>query len=1164
MKTLKELLGELDPGQYAAATVDRNAVIAAGAGSGKTRVLAARYVYLAVEKEIPVDEIVALTFTRKAAAEMYSRIYATLRDLDHPRAREAIADFHKARIETIDSFCNSVVRAACRRYGVSPDFAIDDDRARDLADSLALPFFLERRASPAIRQLMRRYSFAELPSRLLAETAARHVPLSGPSDFSAAFSRQKDAVARRFGEVLDGIFSLLASMGTLSGGSGKAWTSVTELLAGDFDRPETGDVPALSAFGSKIAAIVGANKWGATKNDACLAMKEYQGELKTLLEEYRSLVNFAANEPVIRETLELVSDFAALYGRKKREAGTLTFADSSRMAVDALAEDGELRAAYSSGIKAIMIDEFQDDNELQRDLLFLLAAPPSWKPRTPGAIPGAGEILGDRLFFVGDEKQSIYRFRGADVSVFRTLERDLSGDGLPVLGTNYRSETPLIEAFNAIFPGVFLNPALMAEGDFPLFEAAFSPIGASRVTPGLDPGITVVLLPESNFSENDPGELTPAESEAAEVAARIRALRDGGFLVRGEKDGETRPLEYDDVAILFRTTGRQHLFEKHLRARGIPCQTESLTGLFADAPINDLYALLRLAVYPRDLAAYAMFLRSPLANLDDETVTLALLAAAQPAGTPGIPGTAGSVEGGVMGTGTSGGDLFPASVGELLGGDEKRRFLAAKELWDGTRRLADKIPAAELVTSIWYRAGYRYSVVRDPSLHRFAELYDYFFELARQADARGETLAAFLDRVFALMQSGERVDDLDIPVEKTGGVRLMTVHKSKGLEFPVVFAVNADGTGRNDANADPVYASEEFGLTVNTGASEEAPEAGSNWFWNRVREEERQKADAELRRLLYVAMTRAEVRLYVTACLKVDSEPVDAPRTAGELANLLSRMLDRKEENARGKPVRRRSFLELLAPPLAGLLSGGEIPRLTIEEALPRRHGDAAGGDDATMPASDFHARFRDLARRVPAVSHPAPPRRRLSVTGFASEAARAREAPSETSAERAAVEAAAPAPGDDPLGRLLDRLGLTPAEFGTFAHREIEARMTGLPAFMPAEIRGEAAAFAERFLSSETGTLALAATRRENEYAFVTKWETDGETLLLSGQMDLAFESSGKLYVIDFKTDRVENPEEHRLQLAVYRKAARELFGLPVETRLFYLRTGRCVTVEE
>ncbi len=1150
MKTYEELMGELDRDQLMAATVEENAVVAAGAGSGKTRVLAARYVHLIVEKGIPVDEILALTFTRKAASEMYERIHGTLKNLDHPAADDALKSFHQARIDTIDAFCSSVVRTASRRYGVAPDFAIDDEGARELAKRLALPFFLERRSSRAVRQLMQRYSFAELPERLFAETAASLGVLSSPPDFLEDFQRQKEAVSRRLPSAIGAVHATLASLRSLTGGSGKTWEALQETLSAEPESPEGALSPldTLSSFGAWLGRFASHSRWGNAKNDAILAAKELLAELKEQTAEYLSLVNFAANEETVRETLALLTEFTALYCAKKREAGILTFADAARMAVDALTEDPELRSALAIKTRAIMIDEFQDDNQLQRDLLFLLAAPPSWRPGPNGAIPSTADILPDRLFFVGDEKQSIYRFRGADVSVFRSLERDLGGGSMPVLGTNYRSETALIEAFNAIFPSVFENPALFPGGRLPLYEAAFSPIAGCRSGGESSAGIHVLLARRENFGADGGESLSAEEAEADAVASRIGELLRSGFPVSADTPEGTRPITHDDVAILFRTTSRQHLFEKRLRLHGIPYQTESLTGLFADAPVNDLYALLRTAVYPGDTAAYAALLRSPLGALDDRTVTVALLEAAR----------------------NPGGGAFSDAVAELLDDPmERERFLSLRRLWEETREAADRIPAAELVTRVWYASGYRYEIVRDPSLHRFAELYDYFFELARQADQRGDTLAAFLDRVFELMESGERVKDLDIPVEKTGGVRLMTVHKSKGLEFPVVFVVNADNPGRTETNADPVYPSAEYGLTVNTGASEEAPDARSNWFWERVRDEERDKADAELRRLLYVAMTRAETMLFVSACagrLPRDGEGLPEPKAAGEgeLREYLASLMDKKEENAKGKKVRRRSFLELLAPALAS----GAIPHCVLRDIIPGDSPEASKAGDgvsADSSVAHFNRRFEELAALPPAGT-PAPPRRRWAVTALAA----ALEAEEDSSPNHPApnrIEAGSDAGNDektDEIEALLSRLGMGSADFGTLAHREIEARLTGVSAQAPEELRPLLRQMADRFFASPLGQLALKAERRESEYAFATRWSHRGQELIVTGQMDLLFVSGGKVWVVDFKTDRREEPRRHAFQLAVYRKAASDLFGLEAETRLFYLRTAREASPED
>ena len=769
MKNYEDLVNELDANQRAAARAEKNAVIAAGAGSGKTRVLAARYVHLVVEKGFDVDSILALTFTRKAAAEMYSRIYATLREIDHPLARDAVSNFHLARIDTIDAFCGSVARTACRRYGVSPDFTVDNDEAKNLAKDLALPFFLEHRSSAAIRQLMKRYSLAELPTRLFADSMVQYSTVSSPLDFESFRAIQKSEIRQNFDKAAAALEVCMNALAALADAGGKTAAQINEALAEIPPVPDIGNKAEISEFMTVCARVARISlPQGKITNPRLVELKENLSSLKKgLYPEFGSLANYVLNEELVLETFSLLSDFQERFNAKKRESGILTFSDVSRLALDALRDDPELRHAYKESIRAIMIDEFQDDNAMQRDLLFLIA---ERAERDSRSVPSPDELCPDKLFFVGDEKQSIYKFRGADVSVFRKLAVDLapaSGDGTeraPELGTNYRTETPLIASFNAIFPSVFLDERFWTDGSFPLYEATFTPIVPSRKTEGLEPSLDVVFVNGDGKTGDDPNSLSPQEAEAAEIATRIRKLVDSGFAVRGEEG--PRPCSFDDIAILFRTGGKQNIFEQQLRANAIPYQAESLHGLFGDAPINDMYSLLRLAVYPADNTAYATVLRSPFISIGDEGFALAVLdRTATPEGCTQSAPFAESAEGGM-------------SDGDVV------RFRRGRKLYEAVRDRADRLATADIITWLWYDEGYRYEILSDPSLHRYAELYDYFYELARQADARGQTLAAFLDRMQELMTTGEKIDGLDIPVEKTGGVRLMTVHKSKGLEFP--------------------------------------------------------------------------------------------------------------------------------------------------------------------------------------------------------------------------------------------------------------------------------------------------------------------------------------------------------------------------------------------
>ncbi len=1160
MKTFDEIIGELDDSQRDAARIGTNAVIAAGAGSGKTRVLAARYLHLVVERGMPVDEILALTFTRKAAAEMYARINATLRDTDHPNAREAVENFHLARIDTIDAFCNSVARSACRRYGIAPDFEIDNDRARDLAEEMALPFFIERRASPAIRQLMKRYSLAELPGRLFADTMVRHSPISSPPDFAAWFERQRAETSRLFDSTLDELYRTAAALGNCGDGA-KMLETIREILVNVPERPERNDrkgITDILAFGSRLAGVSLA---GNTKKDNVNEAKEQiRAYRDTLHPKLLSLANFILNEDIVKETFSLLAEFRDLFNASKRERGILTFTDVSRMAVDALRDDPDLRAGYKDSVSAIMIDEFQDDNALQRDLLFLIAERPDRREPT---VPGPEDLCPDKLFFVGDEKQSIYRFRGADVAVFRSLSGDLGAAKMPVLGTNYRTETPLLELFNLIFPRVFRDPEGFPDSRLPPYEAGFSPIGTSRDTAALDPSLDAVLVAKSRSGDGGEEALSPAETEAAEVASRIVELIASGYPVRGD-DG-ARPVEADDIAILFRSGGHQHLFEYYLREFGIAYQTENLRGLFADAPVNDIYALLRLAVFPSDSTAYAMLLRSPLVGIGDEGFARALLArtAEEEAGT----------------------GPFDESAEEGMSEADRAQFTRGRALYLDIQKDADRVPIAELVSRVWYGAGYRYSLLTEPALERYASLYDYFFELARQADARGETLASFLDRMAALMDSDEKIEGLDIPVERSGGVHLMTVHKSKGLEFPVVFLADAGSAGRSNPNPDPVFFSGDAGLSVNTGGPDDAEDARSNWFYEACKEEERKKEEAELRRLLYVAMTRAETKLILSAVIddkRGDQDDGAAgesrdPGTSGPdndareiLVAALAKKLETADKNR--KEVSTRSFLDLLLEPLSTLESDRfrltVIPPMTRAEVMERMGGGTAKHASITGKASSrkggkstgFYG-LENYPEDIPVATYLPSARTRYSATSLPPAEARDGEIPGGQAPDKEPTSGASGA--ETALDRLLSAENLSATDFGTLVHQAIEARFEGREISAPDSLKPALSGMVEGFFSSDLGKLAKTADWRRTEYGFITRYPMDGRALTVTGQIDLAFEADGIVHVVDYKTDRREEPALHADQLAVYRKALGDLRKKTVKSWLFYLRTGRAVPVE-
>lgn len=1145
MDSYENLMGGLAQSQRDAATIGKNAVIAAGAGSGKTRVLAARFVHLVVREGIPVDAILALTFTRKAAAEMYARIHATLSSIDDPRARAAVADFHRARISTIDSFCGAIARNASRSYGVAPDFGTDSGEIARIAEELALPFFLEKRKSRAIRQLTRRFRMADLPVKLFAETMIKYSSLPEPLDFARFYADQRRMTAERIASLSGEIVALARAMRELPEADGKTVAAVRAAIPEEASAPDPENSGEVAAFARLFEPLAKCAKPRATKDPAAAELGELFADFRDrLFPAFLAAANWTLNEETIKETLALLAEFQEEFNRKKREAGLLTFGDVARMAVDALKNDPALRRVWKDSIQSIMIDEFQDDNQLQRDLLFLIAERPE---RTEASIPGPEDLVSGKLFFVGDEKQSIYRFRGADVSVFRELARDLTDPGsgaMPALDVNYRTEAPLIDAFNRLFPRVFPAQITDESGKRPLYEAEFSPITAANRTEGVESAFEIFIVPKENFDRDKPGFLSPEETEAREIADRIAHLV--GDRVPIADKGKARACEHSDIAILLRSGTNQRAIERQLREAGIPYQTENVRGLFDDAPVNDLYALLRLAVYPADTTAYAALLRSPFVGISDEGFARAILARTDAEtennATP-VP--------------------FADDILPFLSEPDRDRFARARELYRSVQNDADHRSSAEMVSRLWYGEGYRYALFSDYGLERYAELYDYFFELARLADAEGLSLAGFLDRVAGLMATGEKIDALDIPVEQSGGVTIMTVHKSKGLEFPVVFVADSGSEGAANRNASPVYYSPECGISVNTGASDENEAARDNWFYERDRDGELRREIAEARRLLYVAMTRAGTRLVVSGALTLAKEGVESPRVGDELMEAIAQWAEKREESA--DAPKRQSFLRMLLAAIAKeRCAGTPVPLVAVAEILPRKRG-------ANAAERAFRDRTADpeIAARyeaIPEISYKPSDKSRYAATEL-QEALRGkrdederteRDADGGTSPERRAAESVkASLQADDRLDALLERTKTPATEFGTWTHRAIEARFSGTVAWVPDEFRPLVDEMVHRFASSELGALAAQAAWRESEYGFITRYELAGRPITVTGQMDLIFETNDTVYVVDYKTDRFEDPAIHEEQLKVYRKAARELRGKPVETWLFYLRSG-------
>ncbi len=1080
----------LDEDQKKAVYCDDNVVVSAGAGSGKTTVLSRRYVRLIQEGKADIENILTLTFTRKAAAEMYERIYNALTGLkDEDRIRDQVSRFDNARISTLDSFSAEIVRNGAFRYGIAGDFVTDTDTVRKLAGETALDFLLRNQDNKFLKDFIYLHGFENVYENLFVSAAVDNFNIADPVDFNKTFLLQKDKLYSELRSKMKRIEELRCSILSLPDAGGKVYRENREICeaAGEF------------LFSDDVAGIrrkvSGFNlRKGTGKTAEAEMQKEYVSEIRLLSDQILTIASSIENLPLTGGMFELLKDFQDEFIDIKRRKGILSFQDVALLAVKILLEDTDLRKYYKDEFSYIMIDEFQDNNVLQKNLLFLLAEK---KGITGSGIPEVDQLEPGKLFFVGDEKQSIYSFRGADVSVFKGLKEEIldSGGSFLSLNTNYRSEPALIDFYNSFFSRV------MKDADAP-YEAEFESLKSRDPSSGIVPSIRFFYKPYDRDALDTAG-ISAREMEAYHIASVIHSIVENSELSVPDENGGIRKAGYNDIALLMRSTSDQIMYEKYFRMFNIPFSVQSVRALFMEAPVNDLYNFLQLLVYPSDRGAYAALLRSPFVNLDDDSVAHILM---------------------------SGTEVFSEETDSVLFSSSRdyQKYTVAGELYRRLSALKDKVGKRELIRILWYESGYRYLLMRNERYEGYLEYFDYLDELAGRSDSAGENLAVFLDFLRDNLGKYEKIPDLEILKDEETGVRFMTVHKSKGLEFPVVIVADTGNSGSGDDNKKPYYVSEEYGIALKVGVS---GKTRTNYFYSLAKDENTDKLVAETKRILYVALTRAECHL------------------------ILSGVHGRNNSNAESD-TGRRTILNMI---LDGAKESG-----IKEEIIPDyREDDIAvkyiRNDDRLDPEKVMTL-YRD---RVFHRKNPEPDVFAVTnlnsmyneYTGIRDEGKRL------------------PGIKSDPVIRENGIEGM----FGTLCHRIIESGITeggrtDAASLMPeglssGEIRivaEDAEYLASKFLNSETGEIIKKSGGYRTEVPFMMSLEGNGKAVFVNGRIDLIAEMEDRVVIIDFKTDLYKNPGEYAFQMYVYRKAAEEIFGKNTESCLFYLRSGEKVRMDE
>ena len=823
--------------------------LSAGAGCGKTFVLTHRFLQELEPSAVPsdaaadpLDGIVAFTFTNKAAREMRDRIRVAVGERLASAAageRGHWAALHRrvdaARISTIHSFCTSFLRAHAAEAGLDPRFAVLDptrsDTLRTDAVADALRAALAAREERAL-ELVTRYGLSAVVghvSDLLGNTP-RGTPFD-PVDFDDLTDLRlrlwrdehlpplRNAVHSAASPEFDTLLSDPPNTPGQKATRGELRAVLAEL-------PTTADFPALL---ERARPLLNMNKLGrrAAWSDPAVGgrVSELVAALRDAIDVY--LKAAPVDGELVRESarlgamfLPLAADAAARYDRAKAAAGGLDNDDLIVRTRDLL-RDPAVAARAAARVRFLMVDEFQDTDPVQAEIVTALCTGGTERDDAAGGRADAG---GGKLFLVGDVKQSIYGFRGADPGVFLDLRDRLPEAGRLPLTVNFRSRPEVLRFVNALF-----GPAL-GDGYEPL---APPPYGTPpfEAPPATGRPCVEFLFPAAGDGGNaDAARLR----EAAALAGRIRELLDSPDPILRDPDaadgGGLRRVRPGDVAVLFRAATKFSVYERALQDAGIESYVVKGLAFYAQQEVHDLAHLLLWLDEPDDTLSLAGVLRSPMFGLSDDALF-------------GLADTHDSLTDGVL-----------SDRRVPLPEPQAERLAHARRVLGELRGVRDTAGLAGLLSLAVDRTGYDASLLGEFLGERKLANLRKLLDMAREADRDGTVgLRGFADRLRTAIGEAIKEETAALHPEVGDVVRLMTVHQAKGLEFPVTCV--ADLTAGGTPRGYPAELHPRFGPVLPPPTQSRPVDDPVADLW---KSERRAAERAESLRIFYVAATRAE------------------------------------------------------------------------------------------------------------------------------------------------------------------------------------------------------------------------------------------------------------------------------------------------------------------
>jgi len=856
----------------AVVTLDRHVVVTAGPGSGKTRVLINRYLHIIETGLADIENIVAITFTNKAANEMRERLREEIDQRIvkyHRTPAENIWRDRKRRLEgaaitTIHGFCSLILREHPVEAGIDPQFVTLDEYSslviiRKAAEEAVMQ--LTKDGGEQEAKLIMAYTRRNTLIQYLVNAYCQIRGLGITLDEAAKITKDALLSSDNYDESVALLRRVIGELTTATGLTTNGQDQVRRFLAAwDIVRADIEDGPNQVHLSDFICAIEQLRSTSPEKRGKVLS---------PIVESLRPIIGHKTEAPVgslqaafydncaspyLSILLDLLGRIDSQATSDKRDVASLDYDDLQLKTRELLKDHSEVRRQLRQRYTFFLVDEFQDTNGLQRDIISLLA----------------GDDQRPNLFVVGDRKQSVYGFRGAEVEIFKETIEQLAQKGGEIipLRENFRSDPRLVEFFNEFFSNLMKKESFEDEAtnqelgfvEYEMGEAVRLPITEN---------IAVELMLDLPFgdqarqtfeSTSDSLEET-AEREARRVVERIRAIVEGAqqcVIERQDIDakGTARQARYGDIAILFRSMTNVKYYERALQQAGVPYYVVAGRGFYDRPEINDLLNLLSFLDNRTDEIALAGILRSPLFGISDDTL-LALRI--------GQPSDHSQLEGSFNAARKS---LFTAlqehGLNDYISDTEHNLLAEAVNILNSLIAQRNRLPISGLLSKALRLTDYEVvaAAARDGA-QRLSNI-DKLIAVAQQFERGGmRLLRDFIQYVREFRRFEAREAEALLQTDNDS-VALLTVHKSKGLEFPIV--VLPDSNRRFIDRIDPIAFDRYLGLGFNI------PDGQGGLLQTglhlKIAKNRQLRERFEAMRLFYVAATRAEDLLIISGASK--------------------------------------------------------------------------------------------------------------------------------------------------------------------------------------------------------------------------------------------------------------------------------------------------------